>query len=140
MKASNNATRPGVLKFSCSMLLAGLLLLLISAPLVEHWRYGDLLDSVLVTLMLLAATNHVCQDVAVVPLLWVMPLALYLLSFIICFDHPRWYIRWLWAAGAAVELVGVAAVELQPATNSASAKAPATRGTRWNIDWILLRC
>ena len=27
------------------------------------------------------------------PLLWVVPLALYLLSFILCFDHPRWYQR-----------------------------------------------
>ena len=27
------------------------------------------------------------------PLLWVVPLALYLLSFILCFDHPRWYRR-----------------------------------------------
>ncbi len=43
------------------------------------------------SLMLLATTNHACQDVAVIPFLWVVPLAIYLLSFIICFDHPRWY-------------------------------------------------
>ena len=48
------------------------------------------------------APNHVCQDVAVVPFLWVAPLALYLLSFIICFDHERWYVRPLWAALVAV--------------------------------------
>jgi hypothetical protein len=48
------------------------------------------------SMMLLATTNYVCQDVAVVPLLWVAPLTLYLLSFIICFDHQRWYIRGLW--------------------------------------------
>lgn len=41
--------------------------------------------------MLLVVTNHVCQDVAVVPFLWVLPLGLYLLSFIICFDSPQWY-------------------------------------------------
>jgi len=41
--------------------------------------------------MLLATTNHVCQDVAVVPFLWVVPLSVYLLSFIVAFDHPRWY-------------------------------------------------
>ena len=51
----------------------------------------------LASLMLLATTNHVCQDIAVVPLLWVVPLALYLLSFIICFDHPRWYLCNVWA-------------------------------------------
>ena len=41
----------------------------------------------------LATTNQICQDVAVVPFLWVLPLSLYLLSFIICFDEPRWYSR-----------------------------------------------
>jgi hypothetical protein len=42
--------------------------------------------------MLLAITNHVSQD-AVVPFLWVVPLSLYLLSFILCFDSDRWYRR-----------------------------------------------
>jgi hypothetical protein len=43
--------------------------------------------------LLLATTNKMCQDVAVIPFLWILPLGLYLLSFIICFDSPRWYIR-----------------------------------------------
>ncbi len=43
------------------------------------------------SVLLLATTNKICQDVASVPFLWVLPLALYLLSFIICFDSPRWY-------------------------------------------------
>jgi hypothetical protein len=49
--------------------------------------------------VLLSATNHVCQDVAVIPFLWVVPLSLYLLTFIICFEHERWYssICALWA-------------------------------------------
>ena len=41
----------------------------------------------------MATTNHVSTDVAVVPLLWVVPLALYLLTFIIAFDRPAWYSR-----------------------------------------------
>ena len=45
------------------------------------------------SIMLLAVTNAMCQDIAVVPFLWVLPLALYLLSFIICFDRERWYFR-----------------------------------------------
>jgi hypothetical protein len=44
--------------------------------------------------MLLAATNQMCQEVAAIPFLWVLPLALYLLSFILCFQSdllaPRW--------------------------------------------------
>jgi hypothetical protein len=43
--------------------------------------------------LLLATTNLLCQEVISVPLLWVLPLSLYLLSFILCFDHPRWYQR-----------------------------------------------
>jgi len=43
--------------------------------------------------LLLATTNLLCQEVITVPLLWVLPLSLYLLSFILCFDHPRWYQR-----------------------------------------------
>lgn len=43
--------------------------------------------------LLLAITNHITQNIASVPFLWVLPLALYLLTFIICFDHPRWYQR-----------------------------------------------
>ena len=47
--------------------------------------------------ILLATTNHVCQDVAVIPFLWIVPLSLYLITFIICFEHERWYRPALWA-------------------------------------------
>ncbi len=43
--------------------------------------------------MLLATTNQLCIDVATVPFLWILPLGLYLLTFIVCFDNPRWYDR-----------------------------------------------
>ncbi|NND91199.1 MAG: fused MFS/spermidine synthase [Granulosicoccus sp.] len=59
------------------------------------------------TILLLATTNQITQDVAPVPLLWVLPLALYLMSFIITFDHSRWYVRWLWIPLAAVSIVPV---------------------------------
>jgi hypothetical protein len=45
------------------------------------------------SVMLLAVTNHITQNIASVPFLWVLPLALYLITFILAFDHPRWYIR-----------------------------------------------
>ncbi len=41
----------------------------------------------------LAATNLLTQEVTSNPLLWVVPLGLYLITFIICFDHERWYRR-----------------------------------------------
>lgn len=43
--------------------------------------------------LLLAVTNQMCQEVAVVPLLWIVPLSLYLLSFVLCFAGDRWYSR-----------------------------------------------
>ncbi|MCC6196230.1 MAG: fused MFS/spermidine synthase [Burkholderiales bacterium] len=45
------------------------------------------------SLMLLAVTNHITQNVAAVPLLWLVPLTLYLLTFILCFDGRGWYKR-----------------------------------------------
>lgn len=45
------------------------------------------------SIVLLAVTNQLCWDVSVVPFLWVLPLALYLLSFILCFQNSRWYFR-----------------------------------------------
>ncbi len=43
--------------------------------------------------LLFATTNLLCQEITSLPLLWVLPLSLYLVSFIFCFDHPRWYRR-----------------------------------------------
>jgi spermidine synthase len=45
------------------------------------------------SIMLLAVTNHVTQNISSVPFLWVLPLSLYLITFILVFDHPRWYVR-----------------------------------------------
>lgn len=42
---------------------------------------------------LLAVSAFITQDIASVPLLWILPLALYLLSFVLCFDSERWYRR-----------------------------------------------
>jgi hypothetical protein len=62
------------------------------------------------TLMLLATTNHVCQEVAVIPFLWVVPLSLYLISFIITFDHERWYSRRVFGLATAVLTLAVAGI------------------------------
>ncbi len=43
--------------------------------------------------LLLAVTNHVTQNVAPVPFLWVLPLSVYLLTFILSFESDRWYRR-----------------------------------------------
>ena len=61
----------------------------------------------LASMTLLATTNYVCADVAVVPFLWIVPLALYLVTFIIAFDHPRWYLRIATAIFTLVAIYGV---------------------------------
>ncbi len=72
---------------------------------------------------LLVVTNHVCQDVAVIPFLWVLPLSLYLISFIICFDSPQWYKpKWI-AAGTLVMLGMIQAKPLLPGSVQLVAEA-----------------
>ena len=68
------------------------------------WAWWILLPA-LASVLLMAITNHVCQNVAVIPLLWIVPLTLYLLTFIICFDKQRWYVRRWFAAGALVAVL-----------------------------------
>jgi SAM-dependent methyltransferase len=54
--------------------------------------------------LLLAVTNHLTQNIASIPFLWVVPLSIYLITFILCFDHPRWYHRGLFITLTAVLL------------------------------------
>jgi hypothetical protein len=58
--------------------------------------------------LLLAVTNHLTQNIASIPFLWVVPLSLYLLTFILCFDHPRWYHRPTFLVLAAVLMPAMA--------------------------------
>jgi SAM-dependent methyltransferase len=67
------------------------------------------------SVLLLAITNKLCQDVAVVPFLWVLPLGLYLLSFIICFDSSRWYARFPFALGLAAAASAICWALFHPA-------------------------
>jgi hypothetical protein len=46
-------------------------------------------------LLLCAFTNHLSQNIAAIPLLWILPLAMYLLSFIVAFHSQQAYPRWL---------------------------------------------
>ncbi len=50
------------------------------------------------SVMLLATTNQMCQDIASIPFLWVLPLSLYLLSFIFAFTDRAASFRGLIAA------------------------------------------
>jgi hypothetical protein len=45
------------------------------------------------SVLLLAVTNQITQEVASIPFLWILPLTIYLLSFVLAFENERWYSR-----------------------------------------------
>lgn len=50
----------------------------------------------LATMLLLSVSSHITQNIASIPFLWVLPLSLYLLTFVVAFEgrHGRgWYLR-----------------------------------------------
>ncbi|MEN9316451.1 MAG: hypothetical protein RIS35_2844, partial [Pseudomonadota bacterium] len=47
--------------------------------------------SMLGSMLLLSISAHLTQDVAPIPMLWILPLTVYLLTFILCFDGRGWY-------------------------------------------------
>lgn len=59
------------------------------------------------SILLLSLTRHLTQDVAPIPFLWVLPLSIYLLSFILCFDAPRYYVRPLFLTLAVLSFVAL---------------------------------
>jgi SAM-dependent methyltransferase len=73
--------------------------------------------SALGSLLLLAVTSHITQNVASVPFVWILPLVLYLLSFILVFDvgggrgRSGWYSR-IWALPLLFALVSAMAYYL----------------------------
>jgi spermidine synthase len=52
--------------------------------------------AMIASVLLLATTSQISLEVAVIPFLWMLPLALYLLSFVLCFEYERSYRRGLW--------------------------------------------
>jgi hypothetical protein len=59
------------------------------------------------SILLLAITNQLTQEVAVIPFLWVLPLCIYLLSFTITFSGEKWYRR-----NPSIALLGIATLLL----------------------------
>ena len=58
--------------------------------------------SIVTSVLLLATTSQISQEVAVIPFLWIAPLAVYLLTFVLTFDSDRWYRRGVFAVLAGV--------------------------------------
>ncbi|MCU1292506.1 MAG: hypothetical protein JWP08_1356 [Bryobacterales bacterium] len=56
------------------------------------------------SMLLLALTNHLTENIAPVPLLWILPLAVYLLTLVLAFGPSRIYRRMVWLRFLAVGL------------------------------------
>jgi hypothetical protein len=67
---------------------------------------------------LLATTNFICQEVAVIPFLWVLPLCIYLLSLILAFESSRWYSRAVFHLGFVAAATWMIALNLPGAHHS----------------------
>ena len=65
-------------------------------------KFLSILLPALASCTLLSTTEHLCEDVAVIPFMWVLPLSLYLLSFVFCFQAERLYHRVLFSLSAMV--------------------------------------
>ncbi len=98
---------------------------------MPSWRDRSiwLLLPALASMMLLAVTNHLCQDVAVVPFLWIVPLSLYLVSLIICFDRDQWYSRRWFSIGAIIAIL--IACDLSFVSYLAKSNSMATSSRLW---------
>ncbi len=57
------------------------------------------------SLLLAAITNKICQDLPPLALLWILPLTVYLLSFVLCFSGARFYQRRWFAPALAASLI-----------------------------------
>ncbi len=66
------------------------------------------------SMLLLSITNKLLEDVTPVPLLWVLPLALYLLTFALAFSRRIFYWRWLLVRFLAVALGGLGYAIYEP--------------------------
>jgi hypothetical protein len=97
----------GYVLFALAAIATGVVVYRKKSDNVEHVRSTDALDArpslrecllwiglaAAASILLLTMTRQLTNDVAPVPFLWVLPLSIYLLSFILCFDAPRYYVR-----------------------------------------------
>lgn len=80
-------------------------------PTAGHFALW-LVFSAMGSFMLITVTNHITHDVASVPFLWILPLTIYLLTFILCFEGRGWYKR-AYFLGPMLIAVGAMAWALQ---------------------------
>jgi SAM-dependent methyltransferase len=63
--------------------------------------------------LLVALTNHLTQNIPSFPMMWVLPLVIYLLSFTLSFDADRWAAPRVWRSAALLALAAMCLLLLQ---------------------------
>ncbi|HCS39128.1 MAG TPA: ferrichrome ABC transporter permease [Anaerolineaceae bacterium] len=76
-----------------------------------------ILFSACASILLLAVTSQITQEVAAIPFLWVIPLSLYLLSFVLTFSDKGWYKRTLFTVLLLAATIACIFVILKPQTH-----------------------
>jgi hypothetical protein len=77
------------------------------------------------SMLLLSVTNHLTENVAPIPLLWILPLAIYLLTYALSFNRPSLYWRWLIIRLLAVSMGAFGAALYDPSfTESVQVSVP----------------
>ena len=92
-------------------------------------RLAWVLLPALASLAFIATTDHLSHDIAPEPRVWITTLALYLLTFIIAFDNPRWYRPTLTAGACLIAVLFLAG----------RAQIPALLGMHWGYGVSELR-
>ena len=77
---------------------------------VKNWLVWISLSAI-GSFALLSISNHLTQELTVSPLMWVLPLSLYLITFIINFDRPQWYNRQAWALASLLGIFAFASLK-----------------------------
>lgn len=86
-------------------------------PLKKSTQTFWILFSACASILLLAVTSQITQEVAAIPFLWVIPLALYLLSFVLTFSDKGWYNRKKFTAFLLAATLACFYVLLKPETH-----------------------
>ncbi|MGE0594997.1 MAG: spermidine synthase [Hyphomonadaceae bacterium] len=94
---------------------------------IERGKWGAL--GLLPSLLLVAATTHISTDVASAPLLWVIPLALYLSAFILAFSRRTWISRRV--AGLALPLLAAVTLVIGWTAGDWRVLSASVLGTLW---------
>jgi len=115
LTTQNRLWSGGFALFACATLVSASYAFRAAAPASTHDKLDASASERLMwmglaavgAVLLMSTSSQMTQNVAAVPFLWVLPLSLYLLSFIIAFERDHWYFRPLWGGVFVLSVLGI---------------------------------